>query len=89
MKIGEYFILKNYITLNMLNEALKKQRNDKCLRLGEILVKMEAFSEEELKEYVNDFVENVTEANPDDADEWLTQDQVDELFGKYSNKKKS
>ena len=89
MKIGEYLILKNYITQNMLNEALEKQTNDKGLRLGEILVKMEAFSEEELKEYVNDFVENVTEANPDDADEWLTQDQVDELFGKYSNIKKS
>ncbi|MGR3178990.1 MAG: hypothetical protein ACUZ8E_13135 [Candidatus Anammoxibacter sp.] len=89
MKIGEYFILKNYITQNMLNEALEKQTNDKGLRLGEILVKMEAFSEDELKGYVSDFMKNATGASPDDADEWLTQDQVDELFGKYSNIKKS
>ncbi|MGR3319211.1 MAG: hypothetical protein ACUZ8O_12125 [Candidatus Anammoxibacter sp.] len=89
MKIGEYFILKGYITQGMLSEALERQTNDKSLRLGEILVKMEVFSAEELKEYVIDFIENVTETSVDNAGEWLSQEQVDELFGKYSNIKKS
>ena len=89
MRIGEYFILKNYITQVMLNKALELQTSNKGLRLGEILVKMKAFTEDELKGYIDDFMKTATGDGPDDADEWLSQDQVDELFGKYSNIKKS
>ena len=89
MRIGEYFILKNYITQDMLNEALEQQTSNKSLRIGEILVNMEALSEKELKVYVSEFFENNAETSRANAEEWLSQEQVDELFAIYGNVKES
>lgn len=89
MKIGEYFVQKNYITQEALNKALELQAGDKSLRLGEILVKMRAISEEDLNQYVINFAKDFDEAGLREATKWLSQKQVDELFAKYSHMKKN
>lgn len=76
MKMGEYFVEKNYITRETLDEALKFQRCYKDQRIGEILVNMRKVSKKNMINYVSDYIE----ANVGDTESWLVQKEVDELL---------
>ncbi|MFQ5963882.1 MAG: hypothetical protein ACE5KZ_06325 [Candidatus Scalinduaceae bacterium] len=57
MKIGEFFVKNNYITLEAKNDALEFQKNNRDLRIGEILVKINAITKEQLGKYVSEYEE--------------------------------
>ncbi len=83
MKIGEYFIEKEYITQEDLDKALALQKQNRDMRLGDLLVKSGALQKDELEKYVVEFMNiDSGEAN---LDEWLTQDQVDALVAQFIN----
>ena len=78
MKIGEYFIEKNYITQKTLDEALELQKHLSSQPIGEILVNMGEISRENLTKYVIDYI-NV---KGEDTGKMLTQNEIDSLFQK-------
>ena len=55
MKIGEYFVKNNYITQEEVNEALELQKRNKDQYIGEILVKMNVITREQLITYVCEY----------------------------------
>ncbi len=55
MKIGEYFVKNNYVTQEEVNEALELQRRNKDQYIGEILVKMDVITREQLITYVCEY----------------------------------
>ncbi len=55
MKIGEYFVKNNYVTQEEVNEALELQKCNKDQYIGEILVKMNVITKEQLIKYVCEY----------------------------------
>ncbi len=55
MKIGEYFVKNNYVTQEEVNEALELQKRNKDQYIGEILVKMNIITREQLITYVCEY----------------------------------
>ncbi len=55
MKIGEYFVKSNYVTQEEVNEALELQKRNKDQYIGEILVKMDVITREQLITYVCEY----------------------------------
>ncbi|MEE9604680.1 MAG: hypothetical protein V3V70_03835 [Candidatus Scalindua sp.] len=55
MKIGEYFVKNNYVTQEKVNEALELQKRNKGQYIGEILVKMNVITREQLIKYVCEY----------------------------------
>jgi hypothetical protein len=55
MKIGEYFDKSNYVTQEEVNEALELQKRNKDQYIGEILVKMDVMTREQLITYVCEY----------------------------------
>lgn len=88
MKIGEFLVKHHYISQDTLNEALEFQKENKDLRLGEILVRKGAFSKEDLLNYIDHFMQINRNVDLREAKDWLNQNEVDELFSKYINMKK-
>lgn len=85
MKIGEFLVKNNYISQETLNEALSLQMHDKNLRVGELLVKMEAITKKDLLQYINEYIKVAADIDMGEAKDWLSQDQVDSMFSKYFN----
>ena len=85
MKIGEFLVKNNYISQETLNEALSLQKHDKNLRIGELLVKMEAITKKDLLRYINEYIKVAADIDMGEAKDWLSQDQVDNMFSKYFN----
>ncbi len=85
MKIGEFLVKNNFISLETLNEALSLQKYDKNLRIGELLVKMEAITKKDLLQYINEYIKVAADIDMGEAKDWLSQDQVDNMFSKYFN----
>jgi len=86
MKIGEFLVKNNYISYDTLNEALKLQKQNKNLRLGEILVKMKIITVHDLRKYIDEYINATSDFNIMEAKEWLSQEEVDSLFSKYVDK---
>ncbi len=82
MKIGEYFVSKNYISRKDLNKALELQKQNKNLRVGEILVKTGAVSPRDLRAYVIDFM---IQNEQSDLEKFLSQNQINELIECLTN----
>jgi hypothetical protein len=55
MKIGEYFVKNNYVTQEKVNEALELQKRNKGQYIGEILVKMNVITREQLIKYISEY----------------------------------
>jgi hypothetical protein len=55
MKIGEYFVKNNYVTQEEVNEALELQKLNKDQYIGEILVKMNVITREQLIKYISEY----------------------------------
>ncbi len=55
MKIDEYFVENNYVTQEEVNEALELQKRNRCQYIGEILVKMNVITIEQLIKYVCEY----------------------------------
>jgi hypothetical protein len=55
MKIGEYFVENNYVTQEKVNEALELQKHNKDQYIGEILIKMDVITREQLITYVCEY----------------------------------
>ena len=55
MRVVEYLVENNYITQEKLNVAMKLQRRSKGQYIGEILIKMNVITEEQLIEYVCEY----------------------------------
>ncbi len=55
MKIGEYFVKSNHVTQEKVNEALELQKRNKDQYIGEILVKMNVITREQLITYVCEY----------------------------------
>jgi hypothetical protein len=60
VKIGEFFVENNYVTQEEVNEALELQKSNKRQRIGAILVKMNVITNEQLSEYVSEYIETNT-----------------------------
>ncbi len=63
MKIGEYFVKSNYVTQEEVNEALELQKRNKDQYIGEILVKMNVMTREQLITYVSKYDMEVIKEN--------------------------
>ncbi len=55
MKIGEFLIENNYVTQEEVNEALELQKRNKDQYIGEILIKMNVITREQLIKYVCEY----------------------------------
>jgi len=55
MKIGEHLVKNNYVTQEKVNEALELQKLNKDQYIGEILVKMNVITREQLIKYVCEY----------------------------------
>jgi hypothetical protein len=55
MKIGEFFVKNNYVTQEEVNEALELQKRSRDQYIGEILVKMNVITREQLIKYVCEY----------------------------------
>ncbi len=55
MKIGEFFVKNNYVTQEEVNEALELQKHSRDQYIGEILVKMNAITREQLIKYLCEY----------------------------------
>ncbi|MEE9604875.1 MAG: hypothetical protein V3V70_04810 [Candidatus Scalindua sp.] len=55
MKIGEFFVKNNYVTQEAVNEALELQKRNRGQYIGEILVKMNVITGEQLITYVSEY----------------------------------
>lgn len=88
MKIGEFLVKKNYILQETLDEALNLQKHDENLRIGELLVKMEAITKKNLLQYIDEYIKIASDIDMGEAKDWLSQEQVDKLFSRYFNSNK-
>lgn len=79
VKIGEYFVKNNFITRETLVKALEIQKQNKGKLIGDVLVEMGAVSKEDLKKYVNAFINT----SIGEAKRWLKQGNVDMIVSKY------
>ena len=79
MRIGEYLVKKEYITEDVLQEALIWQQSNKNMLLGEILIKMRKLSKEDLEKYIENYLNMCKESVLDETSQWLGQDEVDKL----------
>ncbi len=55
MKIGEFLDKNNYVTQEEVNEALELQKCNNGLYIGEILVKINVITREQLIKYVSEY----------------------------------
>ena len=55
MRVVEYLVKNNYVTQEKLNVAMKLQKRNKNQYIGEILIKMNVITEEQLIEYVCEY----------------------------------
>ncbi len=55
MKVIEFLVENNYVTQEKLNVARELQKRNKGQYLGEILIKMNVITEEQLIEYVCEY----------------------------------
>ncbi len=55
MRVVEYLVKNNYVTQEKLNVAMELQKRNKGQYLGEILIKMNVITEEQLIEYVCEY----------------------------------
>ena len=79
MRIGEYLVKKEYITEDVLQEALIWQQSNKNMLLGEILIKMRKLSKEDLERYIENYLNMCKESVLNETSQWLGQDEVDKL----------
>ncbi|MCF6150468.1 MAG: hypothetical protein E3K37_17705 [Candidatus Kuenenia sp.] len=89
MKIGEFLVKKNYISQKTLDKALSLQKHDENLRIGELLVKMEAITKKSLLQYIDEYIKIASDIDMGEAKDWLSQEQVDKLFSRYFNSNKN
>ena len=55
MKVIEFLVKNNYVTQEKLNVAMELQKRNKGQYIGEILIKMNVITEEQLIEYVCEY----------------------------------
>ncbi len=55
MKIGEFFVKSNYVTQEEVNEALELQKRNEDQYIGEILIRMNVITKEQLIQYVCEY----------------------------------
>ncbi len=55
MKVGVFLVKNNYVTQEELNEALELQKRNRGQHIGEILIKMNVITEEQLIKYVCEY----------------------------------
>ncbi len=55
MKVIEFLVKNNYVTQEKLNVARELQKRNKGQYIGEILIKMNVITEEQLIEYVCEY----------------------------------
>ena len=55
MRVVEYLVKNNYVTQEKLNVAMELQKRNKGQYIGEILIKMNVITEEQLIEYVCEY----------------------------------
>ncbi len=55
MRVVEYLVKNNYVTQEKLNVAMKLQKRNKSQYIGEILIKMNVITEEQLIGYVCEY----------------------------------
>ncbi len=55
MRVVEYLVKNNYVTQEKLNVAMELQKRNKNQYIGEILIKMNVITEEQLIEYVCEY----------------------------------
>ncbi len=79
MRIGEYLVKEKYITEDVLQEALNWQKYNKNMLLGEILIKKNEISKEDLEKYIEDYLNIYKESVLNETSRWLGQDEVDKL----------
>ena len=82
MKIGEFLVEKNYISKESLDSALILQKDNRNILIGDILITQGIFSKNELLKYVEQYIIE-TGTVPSRENEWLNQDEIDELVEKY------
>lgn len=83
MKIGEYFVQKGFITREQLDAALQLQKDNPEILLGHVMVTQDLLTKDQLNQAVADFLREL-HRDRESLDEWLSQEQVDELIQKYS-----
>ncbi len=55
MRVVEYLVKNNYVTQEKLNVAMELQKRNKNQYIGEILIKMNVITEEQLIKYVCEY----------------------------------
>lgn len=82
MRIGEFFVQQKYITQDQLDAALKLQKDNHALLLGQILVTLGAIQMRDLYKYVKNYLmaTSVVTGQPTDTKQWLQQEEIDKIM---------
>jgi hypothetical protein len=85
LRVGEFLVKNNIISLRQLNDALVMQKDNKDRLIGEILVTQGVLSKEQLVMALEMYL-MTTETYPEHVDEWLDQDEIDMIMDKLKDR---
>ncbi len=80
---GEILKAKGKLTDEMINNALKLQKDNPTRKLGEILVTLNYISYDDITDTITRQYE-ATGDTPRGLDKWLTQDEIDNIIKKMT-----
>jgi len=81
MLFGEYLINKKIIDSDQLEDALKIQKVNPQIKIGEIVVSQGSITQMDLINLIESYIKE-TGANVTEMSEWLKQEEADALIRK-------
>jgi len=81
MLFGEYLINKKIIDADQLDDALKIQKVNPQIKIGEIVVSQGSITQMDLINLIESYIKE-TGANVTEMSEWLKQEEADALIRK-------
>ncbi len=83
---GEILIEEGKLTREQVEKGLELQKDNPNLRLGEILVTLNYIKYDDIIDTLMKQYNDIGEL-PEGVDEWLTQDEIDEILNNMKNEK--
>ena len=83
---GEILIEEGKLTREQVEKGLELQKDNSNLRLGEILVTLNYIKYDDIIDTLMKQYNDIGEL-PEGVDEWLTQDEIDEILNNMKNEK--
>jgi hypothetical protein len=84
MKYGEYLLSKEIIELNQLEDALTMQVDNPQLKMGEVLLSLGFLNRDQLQQSLKNYIKE-TGKNYEELNDWVTQEEADQLIAELKS----